>query len=357
MECLSEIIGITNSDCPCTVEGLTPGEIESLKKSVSGLYVDELEGGINMAGVQGVNNCQNFAQMSIKARDTAIKKLSSDIMVALSLKYKSAKSAFVGTIGRPSYVSTLSADKKYQFMRIQPNIGTDAVIAVNGFRIIADRADTVKAMVISAARGSNQGNIVFEQTVDLLPNVYTAVNIADLPEIPLVIGGETMDYYFVWERGANEARPKDVKIDCNCGSEASGFKNYAMVQGGQIDDLSNLYGGARENYSRGISLDVDIRCKPGNLICREYDRENAIAVTMAWATMYKTGEMLIESVLNSGEINRYTMMNREYLWGKRNHFRKEYDGRIEYLASVIDVSSSDCYICRENRIFMGGILS
>ena len=96
---------------------------------------------------------------------------------------------------------------------------------------------------------------------------------------------------------------------------------------------------------------------PDKLICREYDRENAIAVTMAWAVMYKAGELLIESILNSNEINRYTMMNREALYGKRSHFRKEYETRIMYLAQVIDFSSSDCFICRDNTMYMSGIMS
>jgi hypothetical protein len=93
------------------------------------------------------------------------------------------------------------------------------------------------------------------------------------------------------------------------------------------------------------------------LFCREYSEDDAVAVVMGYATWYKAGELLIEDVLKQPDVNRYTTMAREYLWGKRNHFRKEYENRIIYLAAVIDVMASNCYVCREqvNQPFFSGI--
>src|SRR5690606_5483347 len=101
MECLENIIGITNSDCPCVIDGLTPEEVAKLRESASGLYLDELEGGVNIRSLEMLDACQNMAEMALGARDTATKKLKDDIIVALQSKYKSGKKSYVGSIGRP----------------------------------------------------------------------------------------------------------------------------------------------------------------------------------------------------------------------------------------------------------------
>lgn len=357
MECLENIIGITDSDCPCIIDGLTEQEVEQLGESVSGLYLDELEGGVNIRSLDMLDSCKNLAEMAIGARDTAVKKLKGDIMVSLSNQYKTGKKAYTGSIGRPSYRQNLTATQPYQFMRLRPAAAaSDAVMKITGMRLIVDRTALVTAQIVRAIRDGNQGEVLFSQTFTTLANAYTTIPMATALELPLSAGGESYDYYIIWSRLGTGALPKDLKLSCNCGG-GTGYEQYFDVAGGELADIDALGSGRTDKYSHGLTIDVDVRCKPGNLICREYDRENAIAVTMAWATMYKAGELLIESVMNSGEVNRYTMMNREYLWGKRNHFRKEYDTRIGYLSSVMDVSSSDCYICRDSRIIRAGILS
>ena len=50
-------------------------------------------------------------------------------------------------------------------------------------------------------------------------------------------------------------------------------------------------------------------------------------------------------------------MNKEYLWGKRNHFRASYEGRINYLAASIDISSSSCFICKDTGFVVAAINS
>lgn len=357
MECLEKLIGITDTDCECIIGGLDETEIAAVRESKSGLFLDELEGGVNMRAIDQLDSCKNFADMALGARDTAAKKLYGDVLVALSNRYKTGKNVYRGFIGRPSYTANLPVTRPWQFMRLRSIDRSDAMMKLTGLRIIVDRAATVTVKIIKAIRGGNQGTELLSVNVLTVPNAYVPVPLPAEFTLPLTEEGDSIDYYIAWDRSvAGGVNPKDLKIDCNCGG-GKGYETFLDVAGGQLDDLNFLTGGQTDKYSHGITLDVDIRCVPGNLICREYDRENAIAVTLAWAMMYKAWELLIEAVMNSGEVNRYTMMNREYLWGKRSHFRKEYETRITYLASVMDVSSSDCFICRENRIFMGGIIS
>lgn len=359
MDCLKNIIGITNTDCLCVLDGLTDDQKAAIKVSESGLFLDELEGGLSLRAVKYLDACQNFAQMALAARDTAIKKIYADIMVALSQKYKAGKQAFTGQIGRPSYTRTMNGQSQFQFLRLRAAENTDAVLKITGLRIIVDRVATFHVRLLKTFSGGNQGTEIMNVEITSLANAYTTIPLPnDQPlSLPLMDNGTANDYYLVWDRvEAGGANPKDIKIDCNCGS-GNGFTSYLEARGGELTDVNMLGTKTTDEFTHGFSIDADIRCTPGDLICREYDRENAIALTMAWAIMYKAGEILIEKVMNSGEVNRYTMMNREYLWGKRNHFRAAYDERILYLSSVIDVSSSDCFICRNNVMYVGGILS
>jgi hypothetical protein len=358
MECLNEIIGIIEAECACITEGLDPQEILALKVSKSGLYLDDVEGGISLRALQGLDSCRNLAEMSFKARSAAAKKIYADLLAAISKKYNTGKAAYVGGVGRPSYTGNLNVSSRYQYVKLTPKELSDAVIKVTGIRLILDSAITTTVKIFSVLEGDNQGTEVFSAEVTTIANVYSPVTVPALGlSLPLRLNNQNLEYYVVWDRGlAGTVKPKDLKLTCNCPS-GIGYEPFFDAKGGELNDLDALQGGNTSKYAQGILIDVDVRCVPGNLICREYDRENAIAVTMAWCMLYKTQELLIEAILGSQEINRYTMMNREALYGKRAHFRKEYEGRIPYLASVIDVGSSDCYICRDSQMFFQGILS
>lgn len=359
MECLKNIIGITKTECPCIIEGLTPEEIAELRESESGLYMDDLAGGVNFQGIKFLDTCKDFAKMNISARDLAIKTLMDDVTVALSKKYKAGKPAYIGFIGKPTYASTLNLTNQYQFLKITPRTASDAVVRLQTFKFIADRTASIDFKILKVGKGFNQfESIVFEKTVEAVANAYVVIELprGGLP-LPLRENSELYEYFIVWDRGITGMNTKDIKCNCNCGAGSDEFGGYIEVSGGQLDSLDNLNEATKDAYTHGISLNVDIRCVTGDLICREYNNEDAVAVTMAWATMYKTGELLIESVMASKEVNRYTLMNREYLWGKRNHFIKEYESRVHYLADQIDINSSDCFVCKDPKFINTGIIS
>lgn len=360
MECLNEIIGITNDNCPCVLDGLSEEQKAKIKVSKSGLYLDDLEGMVTMRALTQLDSCSNFAKMALAARDEAVKVLYEGILVSLSKKYKEGKGAFIGNIARPSYAGTLNTFKRYQYLKITPVEKSDAVLKLSGFRAIIDRKGLVDAKIYSVEDNGNQGTVVWSGQVQATQNTYVALPIeATGLTLPLSRNGVKLEYYFVWDKDvAGGANPKDLKISCNCGFSGNGWESFIKVEGGELDDV-NMFGmrNVDSTHSHGILLDVDIRCVPGNLICKEYDRDNAIAVTIANAIRYKTGALTVQKILDSPEINRYTMMNREALYGKRAHFNSQYESRVAYLASVIDVSSSDCFICRDTQMFFSGIMS
>jgi hypothetical protein len=78
----------------------------------------------------------------------------------------------------------------------------------------------------------------------------------------------------------------------------------------------------------------------------------------AYAIRYKAGMMLVQLILDSSHINRYTIMGREALYGKRAHFEKKYQEYVAYLCENTEITNTDCLICKPNPNYaIGTILS
>lgn len=369
MQCLTNIVGVTTSDCQCITAGLTSDEIDALAISTSGLFLDDLPGGVHLKAVRFTDACKNMAQMALGARDKALKTLEDDMVVALNTRYRKDKKNFSGQIGRMSFAQSLQVLKPLQGVRIRPSQYSDGLVTLSRMQIILNVAATVTVRIYRVPIDSVMGEEIATLPVTVAaPNAYTVVPltgdivVAGKIKLPLTYNGEEVEYYFLYDTAepGNNPQPKDTAIQCStCNSGISPFSDFVQVFGVQATDPTTLQDKLTDQYSHGLIMDVDIRCDNEKLFCGNYNENDAIAVTMAYAAYFKAGELLIEEVLKSPDVNRYTTMAREYLWGKRNYFRAQYDERIVYLTATINVSASNCYVCREasNQPFFSPIFS
>lgn len=353
MECLDNIIGISNATCECVLSGLSTEQKEEVRKSVSGLYLDgDLEGGVSLSEIKLLDNCEDYFNLAKKAILHAKKAFESDIQVAIGSKYKTSKARFVGELGRLQNTGPMAVQKPFQYMKIKPLTISPATMKIHNVRLNINTAKATNVKLIAVMDGLTYGDTIFEAVVNTVANRFTNVEIPINLQVPLVVNNRPMHYYFIWEREGNEL-PQDNGLSCGC-SGGDAFDAYVQLSGGQSDDLETL-GQVVDKYAHGFSVDAEISCETGGLVCSEFRNDDKIAIVSAWANLYKAGELLIEYVLQSPEINRFTLMNREYLWGKRNHFKKEYEMRIAYLGSEIDVTKSDCFVCRDTKMFIGNV--
>lgn len=355
MECLTDIIGVTQSDCPCLINGLTEDQITELAKSQSGFYMDDIPDAVTLKAIKLVDACQGFYEMATYSKKQAIISLQDDIAAGLELKFKQAKGNYFGSIGRTQYAGTLPATKPIYFMKIEPNGKTDAAITFKKARIYSSEAGNTNFYIFKMVNGDLEQ--VFTAPVSLIANNATLVTPAANLVLPMDQNGQPVTYFVAWET-INGAKPKDNKVDCNCNAgNGAGFGDYVTVSGGEAAVLIDMDTAKTVNKAYGIVLDVEIRCISSNFVCREYNDKNALAIVAKWAVAYKANEILIERILSSPEVNRYTLMNREHLYGKRNHFRAEYQNRVQYILDNVDVSKTDCFICKQSGLFLGGILT
>lgn len=369
MQCLTNIVGVTTSENPCIVAGLTVEQLAAVKLSTSGLYMDELPGGIHLKAVANADATKTLYPMAMGARDMAIKSLENDLVVALNATYSKSRKNFVGQIGRMSYAQTLATFDRYQGLRMRPVDYSDAVITLNRINLIVNLAATFTIYLYKVPYKSAMGGVLASWPVTTLANAFKTIDVNPNPDpklaglkLPLTENGEAVEYHLFYDKvEAGGAVPKDTKMQCSICERTTGpiLAQYLQLNGVDFADTNNLQNARTDDYSHGFILDVSVKCDSENLFCGQYSADDAIALTMAYAVWFKAGELLIEDVLKSTDINRYTTMDKERLWGKRNHFRSEYQGRIQYLAQSIDITASNCYVCREqlNQPFTAGIFS
>lgn len=358
LTCLTDLIGVTKTDCPCIVSGLDEPTKEKLKVSISQLYLDDIPGAITFNSLPYIDSCLNMAEMSFKAIESAAKILDADIRAALSSRYKPAKKKFVGNIGQLAYVTSLPAAKQFQYMRFRPVEISDGLMTITRIRLATDTAGTFPFYIYRTPQGGNDLELIYTGDVNSSGNGLVPVTGPAFPEMPLAAYQTGFDYYFVWDRGVTSARPKDNKIDCNCGGGGmGGAEIYLQVTGGEADNLNSVAQLPSDRMAHGMVIDLSISCVAGTVVCREFDQNDAVSVVLAWMMLYKANELLVQAVIDTKEINRYTMMLRDDLYGKRSSFASQYNTRLKYLIDTIDVSSSDCFICRESTMIKATILS
>ena len=356
LECLTDIVGITKDDCPCLLEGLSTAEKNALLKSTSGLYTDNLEGGIHLKSLKNTDFCKNLAELAIGARSEAIQRTSDDVKLVINQNYAKSKNSYNGLIGSTQWNAPYTFSKRYGSLKLKPKHYGDTIIEIKKAHLgWSLGAQTIRLIVLQVPVGGNSGTKIFDEEITTIENQFASIEVNEV--FPFAKDGQAMEYYVMYDTTGISGSPLNNTASCNCGTLEARLKENLEVTGAEFDDPNAVSNAGLNAMGYGIYLEAEVRCEVSNFICREHTNNDAVGITLAYSVLYKTGELLIEAVLQSTEINRYTMMHREYLWGKRNHFVKEYNSRIKYLGSIIDVTDTDCYICEDNRIVKRGILS
>lgn len=343
MDCLKDIIGISRTDCECI--DVDP----KYQVSKSGIYIDEVEGGLKPSAIDKID-CQSFVDKMVQARKRATDMFIESILAEYATEsYRKIHKDFKGNIAKKTYVRTLSTFK-YAGLVLRTKMIKGANITIKSIGLIIDQESDVTIQVYKGYRNSDQITLLHS-----IPNIPTIKNIAnqyDLPN-PLVLPlvdelEEPIDYYFVYDT-EEYGNPKDNKASCSCGGMDAILKSYVSVAGVASNSLGNLSKVKRTLNANGLFLGAEIKCSTRDTICEliNIDESNTIAHSIA----YKAQELLIEDLMSSGNINKYTQLSKEHLWGKRNHFRKEFDDRVIWLTQTYPMNLlSDCVVCTDRRM-------
>ena len=108
-------------------------------------------------------------------------------------------------------------------------------------------------------------------------------------------------------------------------------------------------------------IDAEFLCNANEIICADaLDYTNdELAMVQAYGLRYAQAERLVDKILSSTKLNRFTMLDREALYGKRSHFKKEMDTRAKYVAHELTKPDrinliNDCFSCKDKFGFVKG---
>lgn len=332
MEIYNNLFGLSRIAPACLAGSELGFGLAEVTTSKSGLYLDEMDN-LNLEMLSASADCSKGSIWDLmhQARRNALKELNTALLAGIQTRGKSRYEPYFGNIGHEAYRGSNSlaeGSAASLSLETKPLQSVSATIKRVGLLLNADA--TVEVTI------SGLPDPVIIEAVAYKPTYVT------LPE-PLVLPIDGREFSVSYT--VSGFQPLVNMASCGC----------------TVKDryLTHYFESIIEKPAYGILLDAAISCDPGNLIALSYAQRPDIADVLAYAGRYKAAELLIERILSSGLINRYTMMDPQYLLGKRNHFRKEFQDRINWLISTdgFDLALDSCYVCKtENGFRKRGIL-
>lgn len=356
--CYEDIIGLSRTTCDCYD---IPSDAST---SLSGLYIDELA---SLNSLQAITDCETgtdvFEQLR-KARDLAIISFQADTNALLMQTNKLRRNNYKGAIGRGVAKNTISPTiGQYYGIRLWCNNIKSGVLHLTSIGSMFTQTGTKTLYIYN-----NLGDLLHTITLSTLAGKQkqTVVDI----ELPLHSDYiENLEYFFIYESDANVAMGNDLK--CNCGGFKPVFnthkpycyssqndRNYMwsqwmMVGGFHSVDLPDFddcnLGHTTTNLLYGLTIDVELKCLVNEVLCMDgIDFEsNNLAGAMAIAIQNKSAVIVGNWIVNSGKLNRMTMINTEILIEDIKQWSATYVDMIKYIAAEADLTVNDCLVCKD----------
>jgi len=357
-DCYQYIVGLSRTTCECYTPPIDADE------SLSGLYIDELE---SLSAINSSINCENgaevFGQIE-KARQIAITTFQGETNALLMRNFRLRRQNFYGVIGRAvaKNIMTQTIGEYYGVRKFCANVKSGVMLIKNIGAMFSQTG------VVSLQIWNNLGDLITTVNLTTLANKHQK-NTVDI-ELPLHSPYiENLEYYFIYQATANQALNNDIK--CNCGGFKPTFdtgkpyvyqtqqdRNYMwsnwLMAGSFHSNTLPTFGTdtlscCGSNQLNGLTFEVELKCKIGEVLCYEsLDFEtNNLAVAMAMAIQHKAASILGSWIVNSGNLNRFTMINTEQLIEDIKKWDKIYIDMITFISEEVDVTTNDCLACKD----------
>lgn len=344
LSCLEQIIGITQRDCDCLETkpgGHTYGE------SLSGYYIDDIEHGIPLEFPSRANGCGDgtFWSTMESARTQGIQDFFTDLLAHIHADNANKYFAWSGNIGEINsntpLVNTLNT---YIGLKIDPLPIRGGLIKIHSLSLWTDSALSVDVKIYNQAFTELHTIPIVTQAGVMKTETLTT----DI-ELPFYVNDERQTYWILYPKGTS--KPYNIKFHCGCGqaNKLKPYLQYGDFKGSRMDTLSLDAETTDSNYTLGLMLNASLSCEAMSWICfrdEEYITDPFARVMSKTVQLYAI-KKLVNFVLNSTRINRWTILDREHLYGKVSHLQKEINNRLPWLALNLPGHAQDCFICKQ----------
>ena len=355
-DCYENIVGLSRTNCECYE---IPSDAET---SLSGLYIDELT---SLSFISAINDCENnndvWEQLA-KSRQIAIATFQADVNALLMKHHRLRRANFKGSIGRAIAKNNITQTTgEYYGVRIYCANVKSGYIKINRIGAMFKSTGALDLLIYN-----NLGELIESITLNTTANTINQNTVSI--ELPLHSDYvENLEYFLIYQSGANKCMGNDLK--CNCGGFKATYntlqpyflqpvldRNYMWAQwvmvGGfhsaSLPDFSSC-STSSNNYMYGLTFDVELKCSVNEVLCADgLDFEsNNLAGAMALAIQYKSGATLARWIVNSGKLNRFTMINTEQLLEDIKEWDSLYNSMTTFIADEADTSVNDCLVCKD----------
>ena len=364
--CLENAIGLSQTDCGC-YDNDKPVDYNV---SDSGLYLDEIDG-LPLNLINSAADCTSGSAWDImeRGRRDAIILLKGDVNIALSKSVVLSRPFFNGLIGEPNPKGYNDPSGQYCGLTFLSDGIPSGTLRIKKIRLAINTTVAKTVYLYSSLQDAPLGSYV----INCSQNNYSEVSV-DIT-LPLTNGtGSGVRYWLVYDKTG--IKPMQTKLTCGCGNTSNplwnglnflqhtnriaktayNWQHWLNAAGTHGNDLMHKTSwGCNSTFTYGIQIEVELNCALADVICQNLDYENnPAAIKLAEALRYKAGEKVINIIMSTGNINRYTLLDNESMWGRRNHYAKRYTETLAEAVAAMDVSRSGCYKCKPG-MFVGTI--
>lgn len=348
--CLDNIIGLSQTTCDCLDPKPTGYNV-----SASGIYLDQLEG-FNIDLAAAADDCARdgiWARME-RARRNAIFDYKNNLLGCIGTNYKPRIDPLGVQLGESTYQGSLNVTQAFAGLKIFPMQIKGGVMILKRIGVIVSATVPVTVRVYNniPSNGNNSTLIFQSPLINATANTITWASLSTPLELPMWNYQKQVRYYVVFVMDGT-FQPKDNRKDCGCGGTAKPYAQWLDLEGTVGDDINNPDTFTATTSANGLSLDMLIKCRTADIICSDENpldfADDGYAMNVAYAIRFRTGARLYEELLSTGKINRFTLLNREYIEAKKNEWNSEYMNWINYLCANTEMSRNECLICRTTQ--------
>lgn len=341
--CFENIIGLSRRDCEC----VEPRPVDT-GVSESGLYLDELPG-LNLRLLEGAADCGDeglWAKME-RARENAIEEVSADLAACINANTDNARPPGTSIIGQDKNAARTSVKLNYAWHGVTLQLpivrgGTYEIMAIGtAFKAVNN---TGSVQIDFYERFELSGSAIASVVVPTTPDRVVWTDLVEPISLPM--DAETSIHPRYWALyQPNGMQAMNTEINCGC----AGYKPYwsynnpqylhpadkgkhlwaywSMAAGTRGNDLDERLEWTTENPTNGILLKVRVRCDEMSSFCdlEANYRTDPIQKVIAHAVRFKAGAMLLQDILTSPRIDRFTMTAGEQL----SELKKDYEAQVE----------------------------
>lgn len=349
--CFQDVIGISRKADICTD---TTAYI-----SESGLYLDELQG-ISLRILDAAGGNTSLLEKMANAKENAINAFKVDVIQKILETKEPARPKFVGDIGTKPFTSLL-AGSTYQGIRIFSDIYGGSY-TLRGVSFIFNATENVTLRIYKGQDYELEDVALHTITTNSVGGNLTSlgghIKFNAITPIQLPLDG---DYYFLYSTPLG-AVPYNNNLGCNCGGykwcfntqrpcynkSRDNWTEWAMAGGVYGTDLSIRADWPTSREARGLILHGDFGCDTIGILCDEHSdwAGNEVDAAIAWAILFKAGAFLSGYIMDSEEVNRYTLLGIDSLTANMIYYEERYKVMIDFIGTNIELNRNECLKCR-----------